>query len=174
MKVMTQRAAVFAAICSVTGQSSFDSAVVLTDEQRSAVMSILCEGFKQGGIQLADTEKNKEKLSDNSELRKYVSGLISNWLRKDEMLNGHTKYVAKNPGSRAGQGDEQLKNLKNLRNAFFAKGETVKVGLIDQAIAKRTAEITAEKAATKVKEIDYSVLDPKLVEALGFNSEEEQ
>lgn len=166
MKVMSQRQAVFAAVCSVTGQTSFDSAVVLSDEQRGAVMNILVEGFKTKSIELADTESNRTKLADNSEMRKYVSGLISNWLRKDPNLNGNTKYEPKNPGSRAGQGDEQIKNLKNLRAQFTASGETAKVALIDQAIDKRTAQIAAEKAASKVKEIDYSVLDPKLVEAL--------
>lgn len=164
MKVMSQRAAVFAAICSVTGQESFDTQVVLSDEQRGAVMDILCEGFKSKSIELADTESNREKLASNSELRKYVSGLVSNWLRKDENLNGGVKYTPKNPGSRAGQGDEQIKNLKALRATFHS--DPAKQALIDKAIEKRQNEIAAEKAAAKVKEIDYSVLDPKLVEAL--------
>ena len=163
---MSQRAAVFAAICSVTGQESFDTQVVLSDEQRGAVMDILCEGFKSRSIELADTENNREKLASNSELRKYVSGLVSNWLRKDENLNGGVKYTPKNPGSRAGQGDEQIKNLKALRAQFVAANDTAKVELVDKAITKRQNEIAAEKAAAKVKEIDYSVLDPKLVEAL--------
>lgn len=171
MSQLSQREAVFSAVCQVTGQESFDTAVTLSDDQRSSVISILCEGFKDGSVFLADTESNKEKLSNNSEMRKYVSGLVSNWLRKDPNLNGGTKHTIKNPGSRAGQGDEQIKNLKALRTLFVSQGETAKIAVIDAAIEKRNAEIAAERAASKVKEIDYSVLDPKLVAMLNGSEE---
>jgi hypothetical protein len=40
--------------------------------------------------------------------------LVNNWVRKDTRLNGGTKYIPTNPGSRTGSGDEKLKNLRIL------------------------------------------------------------
>ena len=171
MSQLSQAEAVFRAVCQVTEQESFDTVVTLSDDQRSSVIAIVSEGLTDGSVFLADTESNKEKLSSKSEMKKYVGGLVSNWLRKDKRLNGGTKYEAKNPGSRTGSGDEQIKNLKALKTLFMSQGETAKIAVVDQAIAKRNAEIAAERAASKIQAIDYSVLDPELVAALNGSEE---
>src|SRR5665213_1962213 len=60
--------------------------------------------------------ESRIKYATLESLRKdYVPGMVSNWIRKDLRLNGGEKYETKNPGSRAGQGDDQLKNLKALK-----------------------------------------------------------
>jgi hypothetical protein len=102
---MKQGEAVFQAVVNVTGKQ--DGAYVLTTEQRAEVREILFEGFKQGKIVLSKGYTDKE-------LDAYIPGLISNWLRKDPRLNGGVKYTPKNPGSRAGQGDETVRNMKLL------------------------------------------------------------
>lgn len=145
MNKNTQREAVFLAICNVLGMKEFDGAAVLTKDERSNVHAIVREGFRQGTIEFEATPSNQEKLASDSKLSAYVSGLISNWLRKDVRLNGGGKYVAKNPGSRVGQSDEQMKTLRALRKQFEGTDKAV---IIDAQIEKRKTELAASKAKT--------------------------
>ena len=92
---MTQKEAVFSATVNVVGE--FEGAYTPTKEQRAQVNNILFQGFRAETIEL-------DRTYNDSELKAYVSGLQSNWLRKDSRLNGGIKYVPKNPGSRAGSG----------------------------------------------------------------------
>lgn len=150
----TQKEAVFQAVKNVVGEQ--DGAYTPTKEQRAQVNNILFDGFRNGTIEL-----DKSEISD-SDLKSYVSGLQSNWLRKDKRLNGGTMYVAKNPGSRAGSGDASLKAMRTLLNSLTVESERAEVqGYIDA----RLAEISASKAKTVT--IDYSVLPAEL--ASKFN-----
>ena len=145
--MMNQKEAVFQAVVNVTGHSG-DGAVNITPEQRKQVNHILFVGFRNGHIQL-------DREFDDAALKAYVSGLQSNWLRKDKRLNGGIKYEAKNPGSRQGSGDSQLKALKALLSTVATEEEKEEIqGYID-------ARMT-ELAATKVVEIDYSALPADL------------
>jgi hypothetical protein len=164
---MKQGDAVFAAICAVMNQKSFDQAVTMTPEQKQRVYSILTEGFTSNKIALADTPANQEKLGNEKILREYVQGLTSNWMRKDKRLNGGIKYQPTNPGSRVGSGDEKLKALREVRKAV--NDNPAKLALVDTAIEKRIRELAAEK----VKKIDTTLIDPELAEALGFSTDEE-
>lgn len=173
MKVQSQRSAVFAAFMAVmskhgvefiAGETIADE--VTSPEMRKEIYAILCEGFRKGEIEFKDTPANQEKLSTPSKLNTYVSGLVSNWFRKDQELNGGVKYEAKNPGSRAGSGDPQLKALRLLATKF--KG-TPKHAEITKHIEARVATIQAEKA--KSVTVDLSILDPSLVASLGLNEE---
>ncbi len=114
MSKMSQKEAVFSAVTNVCGES--DGAYTPTKEQRASVNQILFEGFRSGTIEC-------EKDYDDSGLKAYVSGLQSNWLRKDKRLNGNVQYVAKNPGSRAGSGDGGgARLLRPGRRAVYAGG----------------------------------------------------
>lgn len=151
----TQKEAVFTAVSNVLSQEGIsikeNEAVSMTKEFRARVNAILFEGFKNGTIEL-----DKEVKSD-SELKGYISGLQSNWLRKDTRLNGGTKYSAKNPGSRAGSGDPSLKAMRLLLNSVKTESEKAEIqGYIDT----RLAEINASKV--KTVSIDYSVLPAEL------------
>lgn len=162
----TQRNAVFVAICNIRKTSEFDSAVVLTKDERGLVQQMVCEGFRNGTIEFESTPANAEKLASDSKLSAYVSGLISNWLRKDTRLNGGEKYEVKNPGSRVGQSDEQMKTLRALRKQFEG---TDKASIIDQQIEKRKSELAAAKVksvALTAEQIDALPADVKA--ALGF------
>jgi hypothetical protein len=137
----SQKEAVFNAITSVLSENGIeftetDINPLMTRELRSQVNQILFEGFRQGTIEL-DSE-----FSD-TELKAYVSGLQSNWLRKDKRLNGNVKYIAKNPGSRAGSGDAQLKAMRALLTTLTSEADKAEVqGHIDA----RVQELGVSKA----------------------------
>lgn len=105
---MNQKEAVFSAITTVKGTDSFEGAVDLSREERDKVSKLVAESFTKGEVTFAEGKREGKELST------YVSGLVSNWLRKDDRLNGNVKYVPKNPGSRTGNGDEALKAMRTL------------------------------------------------------------
>jgi hypothetical protein len=144
---MTQKEAVFQAVTNVCG--TVDGAYTPTKEQRAQINLILVEGFTSNSIQM-ETPKSE------SDLKGYVSGLTSNWLRKDTRLNGNTKYAAKNPGSRAGSADPQLKAMRALISTLTDETEKSEV---QAYIDARVSEIAITK---QVKTVDFSALPADL------------
>lgn len=147
MSKLNQKEAVFNAVKNVCG--NVDGAYNPTKQQRADISAILVTGFQTGAIQL-------EKTFTESELKAYVSGLLSNWLRKDTRLNGGTKYEAKNPGSRAGAGDSSMKEMRKLLKVTTNPADRAE---IEAEINKRAAEIAATK--TKVS-VNYDALPESL------------
>lgn len=148
MSKMSQKEAVFVAVCNVTGHTG-EGQVAISKEQRGQVNAILFESFRAGNIEL-------DREYTDSDLKSYVSGLQSNWLRKDKRLNGGTQYVAKNPGSRAGSTDASLKAMRALMTTLTTDEEKAEVqGYIDA----RISEISATKQA---KTVDFSALPADL------------
>jgi hypothetical protein len=137
MEKMTQKEAVFNAVTNVMGTQ--DGAYTPTKDERAKVNAILFEGFKGGTINF-DGE-----LPIDTELKAYVSGLQSNWLRKDKRLNGNVQYVAKNPGSRTGSTDAQVKAMRILLSTKTDEAERAE---IQAFIDKRLAEIKPAKTVT--------------------------
>jgi len=106
---MTQGELVYLAVRDVfTTSDAVPSTKTWTDDQLKRVHDRVLLGFQTGEV-----NKNSGG-SDEVILRKYIPGLVNNWVRKDTRLNGGVKYVPLNPGSRTGTGDEALKNLKVL------------------------------------------------------------
>lgn len=127
---MNQKDATYNAIVTVTGHK--DGVLSITPEQRKQVNNILFQGFRAGKIDLTVEFDDKELMS-------YVSGLQSNWIRKDKRFNGNVKYEAKNPGSRAGTGDAQLTSLRALHRQLTAPDEKAEVqGYIDARVTELT------------------------------------
>jgi hypothetical protein len=85
-------------------------------------------------------------------------------LKKDPRLNGDVKYVAKNPGSRAGQGDSTLKELKKLMTIVSDADQRV---AIEAAIETRKSEIATEKAKTVT--LDLTKIPDDLKAKLGLS-----
>ena len=137
MAKINQKEAVFAAMSNVMGK--IEGVCTPTKEQRGQVNAILFEGFKNGDINF-DGE-----LPADSELKAYVSGLQSNWLRKDKRLNGGVQYVAKNPGSRTGSTDPQIKAMRIL---LSTKSDAAERAEIQAFIDKRLAEVKPAKTVT--------------------------
>lgn len=152
---MSQRDAVYQAISSVvTFEDGHNIKEMMTPELRAQVNLILFEGFRSGAINLT------QEYTD-AELRSYVSGLQSNWIRKDPRMNGGGKYVAANPGSRMGQGDASLKAAKNLLASITPDNDNY------EAVVTYIAERTAELAKVKTIAVDFSALPEHL--RLKFN-----
>lgn len=155
MTKMTQKEAVFQAVKNVCGEQ--DGAYTPTKEQRAQINQILFEGFRSEKIEL-------DREFSDSDLKGYVSGLQSNWLRKDKRLNGNVTYVAKNPGSRAGSGDPSLKAMRALLTTLSTEEEKAEV---QSYIDAKVAEINASKK--KSVTIDFSALPSDL--AAKFNKQ---
>ena len=152
--MINQKQAVYNAVTSVLKEAGihFEDGMnisgIMTKEFRGTVNAILVEGFRSGTVAL-------DKEYDDAGLKAYVSGLQSNWLRKDKRFNGGTQYVAKNPGSRTGSGDAMLKNLKALRSTLT---EASDIAEVDAHIAARITELKPAKASN----VDYSALPADL------------
>lgn len=133
---------------------------LLTTEDLVKVRAILFTMFKNDKISYK--EEFRSKVESDSELKKYISGLVNNWIRKAPEFNGGIKHETKNPGSRAGSGDEKVKEMKKLLS--ITTDPTAKA-LIQQAINDRVASLKAEKNQV---EIDYSVIPEELRAKLGL------
>ena len=156
MSKITQKEAVFNAVTSVLNENNVEVSegtnvnTLMNKELRSQVNAILFEGFRGETIEL-------DRQFSDSELKGYVSGLQSNWLRKDKRLNGGIAYVAKNPGSRVGSSDQSLKAMRTLFSTLTTPEDKAEVqGYIDA----RISEIQASKV--KAVSIDASMLPADL------------
>ena len=146
--MMKQSTAVVQAVTSVIpGRESYTWDVV--KPFLPTILEIVLEGFMSGEVELSSESKRNEAY-----LRKYIPGLVNNHVRKDKRLNGGTEYVAKNPGSRQGAGDPQLKALRGLLSSITDPNDKAE---IEAAIAQRQAELAPAKPA-----IDYSALPAHL------------
>jgi hypothetical protein len=115
---MTQKDAVFSAIIHVLSNNGVefevgvtDLATVFTKTLRAEVTNTLAQQFTNNEIELS--VEAQSKLNSPTELRAYVSGLISNWLRKDNRLNGGVK-ISTTTKSKTFLSDPQIKALKQL------------------------------------------------------------
>lgn len=119
------------------GPASLQS--VLTTEDKQKMKEFIVNSFLAGEVEMSAEGKAKY-FGDRAELNKYTVGLINNWVRKAKEFNGGSgfSYVAKNPGSRAGSGDETLKALRALLKITTDSDARAE---IEAAISERTSEI---------------------------------
>jgi hypothetical protein len=147
MSQVTQRQGVYLSTMNVLAEAgiNFDDGqnveAVITKELRAQIISVVTTSILSGEVEMS--VDGRAKYNDEKKMKGYVGGLVSNWFRKDTRLNGGTKHEIKNPGSRTGAGDEQLKALKALRTA--KAGDASAVEAIDTAIAARKAELGQAK-----------------------------
>ena len=126
---------------------------VFNSDDKAKAREILFTGFKNAEIEYKDSFQSK--VDDDTELKKYVSGLLNNWMRKDKELNCGEVYKAKNPGSRAGSSDAKVKEMRKLLSVTTDPGAKA---MIEEAIKARIAEIKP----TKTVSIDASALPEHL------------
>lgn len=91
---MTQREAVYVEVM----RSVREDKIVVAEKQAikpllneahfKRICAALVAGFQAKKIALKDTESNKQKLADVKALELYCLGLLNNWLRRDNRLNG--------------------------------------------------------------------------------------
>jgi len=148
---MSQKQAVVSTILAVLAERGVEYQMggdvpisdVLTDKDKADTREAIFTMFRNGDITFKD-EPTAAKYASDSELKKYVSGLVNNHIRKTKEFNCGKTYVIKNPGSRAHVADEQLRELTKLSAQCADDPEAQKQ--IADAIVKRKAEIAAEKA----------------------------
>ena len=129
--------------------------VELNRDERTTVIGMLVAATNAGELQVKSPKAR-------ADLKEYWSGTLSNWLRKDERLNGNVKHEIKNPGSRAHVGDKQLREMKKLLDRVKGTEDEAEV---QAAIDARVAERAAEKAAKT--EIDVNELPEALRHLAG-------
>lgn len=158
MTKLNQKNAVYAAITNVLAENNIhfedgmDIKPIMTKELRAEVSTILLAGFQSQTIEL-----DRAPYETESEWKSYVSGLISNWIKKDKRFNGNVKHEPKNPGSRFGAADEQLKALKALMTTVNTDADRKEIqGYIDQRLAQLKAE------AAKTVTVNLADLPPEL------------
>ena len=138
----TQKEVVYAAVVSTMGnefKSGMDCGSWFKShpEAKKALSESVIKSFNNNECALEKEQKS---------LTSYVSGLISNHLRKDTRLNGGEKYTPTNPGSRSS--DPQIRAARQL---LKTKEEgSVEAEKIQSFIDAKTAKIKAEKAKTAI------------------------
>ncbi len=101
-----------------------DRPVTLSKQEKELVKREVFEGIKNRRVQYG-----QDPLPSDDKLELYVSGLVSNWMRKDKRLNGHTTYSPRRPGSRSASvvadgPDIPQEDIDRLRSAAHP-GDTV-------------------------------------------------
>ena len=129
--------------------------VALSKSQKDEVITVLVDGFANKQIEYSG------ELPQGQDLRNYCSGLLNNWLRKDTRLNGGVQYQAKNPGSRTGSTDPQIKAMRALLATRTDEAERAE---IQAFIDARIAQI---KPVTKVQ-VNVDDLPAELKAKFGF------
>lgn len=125
---------------------------LLTSEDKTKIYDEMCAMYVRGEYEITTTPAGPA-------LRKYVTGLISNWVTKYDGFNQGVKHTIKNPGSRAGAGNEAIKNLKILLEKVRG---TANEATVQEAIDKAMFELKP----TVTKEINVSLL-PEHLRALA-------
>lgn len=137
---MNQKDAVFSAITTVFSNnnvsfvSGTDNANNLLNKQlRSEVTNIVAGQIRSGEVEMSQEARSKN--AEDSALRSYVSSLITNWLRKDNRLNGGSSPVKSS--KRIVHTDSQLKALRQLLAAQTDQAKRLEIQThIDQRLSQ--------------------------------------
>ena len=151
MSQMSQGDAVVQAVRAVLGEGTKFVWDEISQKDKESITETVFAMYKAGMWSVKSNELNTDE-----KIRKYIPGLVNNWVRKSKELNGGGDYVPKRPGSRTGSGDEVLASMKGLRALLASQNKDTKE--VDEEIAKRVAELEAKKRPA----IDVSKLPPSL------------
>lgn len=132
---------------------------IIVDDIRKQVCKIVIEGILNGDIDYGNDHTNVKDVKD------YVPGMVSNWLRRNKVLNGDVNAKAQKPGSRLGAGDESLKTLRDLRKTQV---EPDILAEIDKYIKQRLNVLKKEKQSVKQADINLDALPAHLRSKLNL------
>ena len=166
--MLNQHQAVISAAKEVLGdkfQAGVDIKTYITKEERTKVVEALVTGFLNQEVEMSD--EARIKYSDRKSMTGYVGGLVTNWFNKSKELNGGEKYEAKNPGARAGSGDEQIREMKLLQQKLEAAGNTEGAAKVAAAITERLEVLKAAKAVKATREVDVAKIPEELRALVG-------
>jgi len=152
---ISQKTAVVNEVTAILG-SNFDPSLPakdqLTPDQFSLIKANIVSGIVGGSIAF-----NKD-VSDEKEVSRYVSGMISNHFRKAKELNGGSSYAPQSTGR--GSRDTQLSELSKLLGTYEEGSD--EFNQIVSAIDSRKSELQAEKAvasATRKRQKELASLN---------------
>ena len=156
MPTMNQKEAVVKFIKEILG-SNFDAtrsaSEQLTKEQRTQVNTKVYNGIVNGEIAY-----NKD-ITDTTTVKRYVSGMVSNHIRKAKELNGGTPYAPATKGR--GTRDSELSALNTLLSKYDEG--TTEYNDVMTHINQRKVEISSERSAKRTaKTLDVSFLPQDL------------
>lgn len=166
--MMKQKDAVFAAITAAQEQG------LEGDAARNFAVEQVKQGLMDGTIQ-----HSAGQITDEKRAQGYARSLVSNWLKKDERLNGGTKYV---PATKRGPilKDETLRKIVEARKSLEVNlnalrtsgGDPDLIARVEAALeqtrtkeAERREALAAEKAQSKVQSLEETMAN---LEALGI------
>ena len=101
-------------------------------------------------------------MSTDTDLSKYTSGLISNWIKKDPRLNGNKKHQSSSSNSssnRVGNSDSQVKELKKLLKATTGTDSEQEVA---EALNARINELKINKTSRAKSSISVESIPENL------------
>ena len=144
MAKYSQKEAVYLAITSFlqeNGRQLDDGDKIdLSSEDKKTIVTMIVTAIETHSMEFsAEAAINYDT---PEKVRNYSTGLLSNWLRKDERLNGGKKHSIKKPGSRVGQDDLIVKSLKKLKKALTSQKE---IEAVDLEIEARIEILRLEK-----------------------------
>ena len=132
------------------------SYISLEDKQK--IVDLVFNGFLKEEIALSSRKKRDiSAISDVDKkmrkLKQYANIIVNNHLNKCKLLNGGIKHKIADPGSRFGNKDEVVVELKKLRRLELSQECYEAVKEIDLAIAYRKAELRLEAKEKALKEV---------------------
>lgn len=169
MSTVSQKESVINEVKAILG-SSFNSGApardLLTDDQLKVIRTNIISGILNGTIDFG------KEAFDEKEVSKYVSGMVSNYLRKSKELNGGLLYVPQSTGR--GSRDPQISELNKLLKTYSEGSE--EFAQIITAIEARKTALNAEKTSVvkekkKSKEFESINMDalPENLKSLASN-----
>lgn len=126
---------------------------IIVNDLRKQVCKIIVDGILSGNIDYSKDHKNEK------EVREYCPSMVSNWLRRNKVLNGDVNAKTQKPGSRLGAGDAELKTLRDLRKTQI---EPEILSEIDKYIKQRLSVLKKEKQSVKQADINLDALPEHL------------
>lgn len=156
-----QKKAVYNAVVSLYRDSNrhfedYQVQVELSSDERKTIIQVISQGLASGKIEM--TDKARATYNTPKKIHNYATGLVSDRLRKDKRFNCGEPYKTQKPGSRAGAGDDVIKELRAFKKKHCVTAE--QKAEADAAIESRLAEIHQE--ALQNTKIDMDVVNQYL------------
>lgn len=149
-----QKEAVYGAVCEVLNKTTFTEKVQLNADQRKLVVELIAKGLEQGEITLSDKARQKHDTLEKLQ-KDYVPGLLSNWLNKDQRLNGG------NQPKKVSKTSKLNKAIKKLNSYKRTLSDPDQITAVEEEI-KETKKAAIEEAF----EIDFDITPEDLTSDL--------
>lgn len=152
MSVLKQKEMVYEATKKVLTENSIsfkdgdNVKPLITKEMHKSIVALVVQGFNDNKVVLRED-------FDTSKLQSYTTGMVSNWHKKDKRLNGGIKHEVKNPGSRAGISNPQIKEVKKLLDMQEVGSESYSI------VKKEHDRLVEEHKASRQKKPSINIDD---------------